>query len=243
MRIVMPPGTPELAVAIASRGVSPNDVPARGAWLREMENAQVDAWLTHETSATASKPEAPVRRTPIELPLGLKMTEPGVATKWPSALQVPASLFSTSPDGLKAQPQNSPTDIQPKQASGAWHGTAATLSTNLSHDVKTASELAMPSTMHPEAVVGAEAATATRNPMRVHAQDSPEGLQLWIGLDEHDQVKTQTVVADIMAKLEKQGIRLARLICNGRVVYEAATFGDSQDNQSPLTPPIYSQES
>ncbi|BFO56020.1 hypothetical protein [Acidovorax sacchari] len=60
--------------------------------------------------------------------------------------------------------------------------------------------------------------------MRVHAQWSDAGAQLWLGMDgTADQVGYQAaaVVPSLERALREQGQRLVRVVCNGRVVFDA----------------------
>lgn len=60
--------------------------------------------------------------------------------------------------------------------------------------------------------------------MRVHAQWSDAGAQLWLGMDgTADQVGFQAaaVVPSLERALREQGQRLVRVVCNGRVVFDA----------------------
>ncbi len=60
--------------------------------------------------------------------------------------------------------------------------------------------------------------------MRVHAQWSGAGAQLWLGMDgTADQIGFQAaaVVPSLERALREQGQRLVRVVCNGRVVFDA----------------------
>jgi hypothetical protein len=86
--------------------------------------------------------------------------------------------------------------------------------------------------------------------MRMHAQWTERGVQLWLGLDGSAQqvgVQAQAVVYSLHRLLRDQGQQLSRVVCNGKVVFDAATaragagralheFSDLFDRYASATP-------
>ncbi|ATH14051.1 hypothetical protein [Delftia acidovorans] len=86
--------------------------------------------------------------------------------------------------------------------------------------------------------------------MRMHAQWTERGVQLWLGLDGSAQqvgVQAQAVVYSLHRLLRDQGQQLSRVVCNGQVVFDAATaragagralheFSDLFDRYASATP-------
>jgi hypothetical protein len=66
-------------------------------------------------------------------------------------------------------------------------------------------------------VVTTTGATA-REPIRLHAHWSPDGVQLWLGMDASLAVTLQSVTAQLRRWLSVQGVRLLSISCNGRLV-------------------------
>lgn len=96
--------------------------------------------------------------------------------------------------------------------------------------------------------------TAQAASVRTHSQWTPDGLQLWLGMDgTAQQVATRAaaVVQELQRALQAQGQRLSRVVCNGQVIHDsAAGIGPSQqlasfqqvfeqqsDRQPSLLPP------
>jgi hypothetical protein len=86
--------------------------------------------------------------------------------------------------------------------------------------------------------------------MRMHAQWTERGVQLWLGLDGSAQqvgVQAQAVVYSLHRLLRDQGQQLSRVVCNGQLVFDAATaragagralheFSDLFDRYASATP-------
>jgi len=86
--------------------------------------------------------------------------------------------------------------------------------------------------------------------MRMHAQWTERGVQLWLGLDGSAQqvgAQAQAVVYSLHRLLRDQGQQLSRVVCNGQVVFDAATapagagralheFSDLFDRYASATP-------
>ncbi|MDX4957177.1 hypothetical protein [Delftia acidovorans] len=86
--------------------------------------------------------------------------------------------------------------------------------------------------------------------MRMHAQWTERGVQLWLGLDGSAQqvgVQAQAVVYSLHRLLRDQGQQLSRVVCNGQVVFDAVTaragagralheFSDLFDRYASATP-------
>ena len=60
-----------------------------------------------------------------------------------------------------------------------------------------------------------DAASDTREPLRVHAQWSDDGVRLWLGADAGGLADVQAVTAQLQQALAAQGTRLLRVVCNG----------------------------
>lgn len=62
--------------------------------------------------------------------------------------------------------------------------------------------------------------------MRMHAQWTDSGVQLWLGMDGNAQqtgAQALAVVYSLQRLLRDQGQQLSRLVCNGKVVFDAAS--------------------
>jgi len=62
--------------------------------------------------------------------------------------------------------------------------------------------------------------------MRMHAQWTEHGVQLWLGMDGSAQqigAQAQAVVYSLQRLLRDQGQSLSRVVCNGQVVFDAAS--------------------
>ena len=60
------------------------------------------------------------------------------------------------------------------------------------------------------------AASDEREPLRVHAQWSDDGVHLWLGADVGGLAAVSAVTSQLQQALAAQGTRLLRVICNGR---------------------------
>jgi hypothetical protein len=229
------------------RNVTGTDASLRGVWLRDMENAQIDAWLNHPTPSQASKMEMTMRQDNGEQPPCLKLVPPTVAAENSTKIPAKAFLYDKPSVSPVLQPQDRLAYIRPTQPPISWPVEAEIMPTRMSPVGDCSSKLSTPSLLQSKfpsdfaAYLVAE--TETRTPIRVHMQESPDGLQLWLGLDINEQANVRTLAARIMTTLESQGIRLARLVCNGRAIYEDPRIGGLHDKQPLCPPPFYNQES
>lgn len=232
--------------APSSRNVGPNDLQRRGAWLREMENAQMGEWLKQPILGPSPAKNLAVQLNKSEVPLGLK-TAPLVETRTPFPKVQPKAFCVVPSSPLKLPLQCEPQNICTTQPSSLQWGGAARLDARIFSTGDSVLQAVASLQSSPLCAAGEDvspaAITAPRTPIRVHVQESSEGLHLWMGLDASEQGNIQTIVAGILARLDGLGTRLARLVCNGRIIYEAPCVGDSQNSQSPPTQPSYNQES
>ncbi|CAM3548408.1 hypothetical protein [Paracidovorax anthurii] len=70
-----------------------------------------------------------------------------------------------------------------------------------------------------------DSSTGVETGTRVHAQWMDAGLNLWLGMDGTAQqvgLQAYAVVQSLQRTLREQGQRLSRVVCNGRVVFDAA---------------------
>jgi hypothetical protein len=84
------------------------------------------------------------------------------------------------------------------------------------------------------ALINGESAT------RVHAQWTPEGLQLWLGMDgTAEQIENQAValLQELQNALRGQGQRLARMVCNGRIVWDS----ELESGATPTPAKVFAQ--
>lgn len=81
-------------------------------------------------------------------------------------------------------------------------------------------EPAAPSSPAPATRLPTGAATDEREPLRVHAQWSDDGVHLWLGADVGGFAAVNAVTAQLQQALAAQGTRLLRVICNGRDISE-----------------------
>lgn len=67
---------------------------------------------------------------------------------------------------------------------------------------------------------GARAASAAtlRDPIRLHADWSADGVRLWLGMDASLAASLQSITAQLQLWLSAQGVRLLSISCNGRLV-------------------------
>ncbi|RYF52379.1 MAG: hypothetical protein EOO27_28645 [Comamonadaceae bacterium] len=72
---------------------------------------------------------------------------------------------------------------------------------------------------------------APREPIRLHADWSAEGLHLWLGMDASQLASLQSITAQLQRWLSTQGLKLLSMSCNGRVVVEQT---DRQMNSDAL---------
>ena len=72
----------------------------------------------------------------------------------------------------------------------------------------------------PEA--GCERAGAWREPIRLHADWSAEGVRLWLGMDASQVASLHSITVQIQRWLSTHGLKLLTISCNGRIVVDNA---------------------
>jgi hypothetical protein len=77
---------------------------------------------------------------------------------------------------------------------------------------------------------------ARRESVRWHAEWRPDGLHLWLGVDENPSLPlpqlTQLLLQELRPQLEARGARLVSLVCNGRLL-ETAAATPAPDGSGP----------
>jgi hypothetical protein len=79
----------------------------------------------------------------------------------------------------------------------------------------------------------------SREPLRIHAEWSDEGLRLWLGLDARAAPPAPDVEAllhELRRRVETSGTRLVSLVCNGRPVLDARAAGPTRSNGQVVPP-------
>lgn len=71
----------------------------------------------------------------------------------------------------------------------------------------------------------ATSAADEREPLRVHAQWSDDGVQLWLGADIDGMASVGAVLSQLQQAVAAQGTRLLRVVCNGREMPLASPAG------------------
>jgi len=103
-----------------------------------------------------------------------------------------------------------------------------------------------PGSPHVHAVAGARAAQDdgdSGRAMRLHAEWSATGVRLWVGASLDDQAGMVLLGRPLRAGLERQGVRLLSLVCNGRIVYADATATHGvEDDADPSRADVLSAE-
>lgn len=82
-----------------------------------------------------------------------------------------------------------------------------------------------PGTSLSNALADARAAqedTSAGRSMRLHAEWSATGVRLWVGASLSDQAGMSHLGRPLRAGLERQGVRLLSLVCNGQIIYADA---------------------
>lgn len=91
---------------------------------------------------------------------------------------------------------------------------------------------------------GARGLPGEPEPVRLHAQHTPHGVAVWLGLDAGDtgiETRMAAILEQLRSALAGRGLRLAQLVCNGRVVFEAGS-GPAGAPQTHQFNRIYNQE-
>ncbi len=119
--------------------------------------------------------------------------------------------------GLQAVPApdiaagvESPLAIAPRAGDAASPSAAAAANPGTTEESEPASSAGAPARARPAA------STDEREPLRVHAQWSEDGVHLWLGADVGGFAAVNAVTTQLQQALAAQGTRLLRVICNGR---------------------------
>lgn len=95
----------------------------------------------------------------------------------------------------------------------------------------------------PQKVSQVSVADAAREPIRVHADWSEDGVRLWLGMDAGALDLLEQITTQLQAWLNTQGLRLRSLSCNGQILSQdpapPESFGDAPEiRDSAVTAPI-----
>ena len=55
-------------------------------------------------------------------------------------------------------------------------------------------------------------------PVRVHAEESPDGVRVWIGVDRALLAKAPFISAEVQRSIAQRGVRILSLTCNGQPI-------------------------
>ncbi|GKS87314.1 hypothetical protein AVMA1855_24200 [Acidovorax sp. SUPP1855] len=157
-------------------------------------------------------PSLPVNADP-------KVVNPSMGTSGVVSLSNPVAVFLRAPSGRVDQGS-----VAGESSLFSVELNAKSPLSDLPRAGDTARQPAQPGTSPASRLVGGS--TAQQAATRLHANWTPDGLNLWIGMDgTAQQVTAQAAVVVNMLQrtLRNQGHRLSRVVCNGSVVYDAAT--------------------
>lgn len=148
-----------------------------------------------------------------------KVVNPSMGTSGVVSLSTPVAVVLRAPSGWVDQG-----GVAGESSLFSVELNAKSPLSDLSHAGDAARQPAQPGTSPASRLVGGS--TAQQAATRLHANWTPDGLNLWIGMDgTAQQVTAQAavVVNTLQRTLRNQGHRLSRVVCNGSVVYDAAT--------------------
>jgi hypothetical protein len=221
------------------------------AWLRAMEQAQLGAWFGHDGPGDASR--APRRPPPASPSAELAARPPAPRGPAPTAalaapprreaahrpgggtrgggVALPMTTRHGGGDRAVAEPVGPslppPGGEPPPRSARRAAGPTATAR----------AELPVPPTRLSQA--GAPA----RDPVRVHAEWSDEGVRLWLGVDAEVSSLGELpgrLVAQLRQELDATGGRLLAIVCNGRPLWAAdapASTATDAPVPAPCRPP------
>ena len=70
----------------------------------------------------------------------------------------------------------------------------------------------------------------TPQPVRVQYHLAPDGVAVWLGVDAHVALDPLALAMHLRQALERQGLKLHRLTCNGRPVFDAQARPDHPES-------------
>ncbi len=237
---LMPPSRESGAAMSTGRDAVQHQV----AWQREMERAQLTSWFSAAPAAgenTAPPPESRAAAHAVARRHGGGThggAPPGVSTRDPipaaPALMTSTAGHTLTTPGISSDPmsmQAAPskvfrrTDV-PKSAeafqlppTGRWPANVRAFAASITEG---ASRLkpSIPATESPA-------------PLRLHAEERPEGQAVWIAMRANDEALRAMlpgIVADLQRGLRDRGERLHLVVCNGRPVWRDGVALIAQDN-------------
>lgn len=216
------------------------------AWRREMEKAQALAWLRNPPAAAPSADAAPDPASsrqggpadepaigPAVLAVRGAGASPAAAVRQPSEVRIEAA---PAPGDLRAAP------VEPAFASRIIDAKPHSPSSPEPLTWSVGDEMQQPAVQrfvidalrarqHDAPTTQAQS-TAPQQPrlsnvwfaetdLRVHVEHEGTGLAVWLGIDGEDAAIARRA-ASVLAELRRSELQLAKVVCNGRTIHEAA---------------------
>lgn len=118
-------------------------------------------------------------------------------------------------------------DTSPQALPGGAPASRATMLRAVDREVAT--DVEAPNESESAAPRDASASAASeREPLRVHAEWSDNGVRVWMGADLQGLAAVGAVTRQLQQWLGRQGVRLLGVVCNGQEIWSSASEGGSE---------------